>query len=225
MATATDLTTIQNVKAHIGLDPGFTDDDAWIVRQITAQSAYFTERADRMIRSSTYVETIGGNSDRIRQRTSISAFGGLYQSGFGGSGGFGFALTLDNSPVISITSITIDGGDSTGATTPVPVASSIGSSTQVDGYLIVGDRIELVGSTYAFTHGIGNIVITYVAGYAAVPVDIEDAVIDLVAWKYRARQHIGERSKSDGSGGSIFFDANPPASVASTIGQYIRVKH
>ena len=49
---------------------------------------------------------------------------------------------------------------------------------------------------YCFWPGVANVNVAYVAGYATVPPELEQAVIELIAAKYRERERIGHQSKS-----------------------------
>jgi hypothetical protein len=68
-----------------------------------------------------------------------------------------------------------------------------------------------------------RIQVTYTAGYDAVPYDLEQACIELVALHYKERDRIGHASKSvGGETMSYIIDAMPP-SVISLINPYIKV--
>jgi hypothetical protein len=200
---AGDLTSLDNVKTMIGIDVSDTSADAVLALLITSQSAAFVEQIGRNVLSASYTETLDGHSDRIRARTSFSPWSGGFVGGLGARSS-GYALTLLNTPVASIQSVTVDG-------TAIPQGSNPGQDTQVDGWSLLGDRIELIGGTYAFTAGTGNVVIVYTAGYTTTPAHIERAVIEWVEWEYRKRDRAGQRSKVVG-GESVMFmvDAIPP---------------
>lgn len=213
---AGDLTTLARVKLMLGIDAVETSADTILGMLISSQSAFFLQQIDRPLALASYTETLDGHSDRIRMRL------GMGPSSFanGGGGWFrggGYALTLLNMPVVSITSMMIDGS-------PVPQGSGANTPAQVDGWTLNGARIELLGFTYAFTPGIQNVVIVYTAGYAAVPSDVEQAVFELVDYRYKERDHRGQRSK-DMSGQTVYFQADGvPPSVQTTIDQYKRLK-
>ena len=63
------------------------------------------------------------------------------------------------------------------------------------GYMFAPDRI-VINSGYLFNRGFQNVVINYTAGYATIPLDIEQACIDLVATVYRTKDRIGVSSKT-----------------------------
>jgi hypothetical protein len=97
-------------------------------------------------------------------------------------------LPLANYPVTAITMVTVDGV----AIPPAP-------DTISPGYRLVNDHVILNG--YWFTRGMGNVEITYTAGYSSTPADIEQACIELCALKYRARDRIGLVSQAMGVAG------------------------
>ena len=54
---------------------------------------------------------------------------------------------------------------------------------------------------------LNNIYVSYSAGFASPPVDIEQACIELTAWRYRERDRIGQENKSI-NGESVSFITN-----------------
>src|SRR5690348_5770161 len=92
-------------------------------------------------------------------------------------------LVLANFPVVAVSSLSIDG-----MTIP-PAPSDGGSGT---GYVPTPTGLHLRG--YVFSRRTQNVIVTYTAGYAAVPPDIAQACIELVCQRYRERTHIGEVS-------------------------------
>ena len=74
-----------------------------------------------------------------------------------------------------------------------------------------------------FCAGCGNIQVTYTAGFATIPEDVADAVIDLVARKFRARGRIGVRSESLNGQNTSYDLTGMPDEVASVLAPYKRV--
>jgi len=99
----------------------------------------------------------------------------------------GFSMLTRNYPIASVASVTIDNK-------PVPLAAN---NTQ-PGYLF-DDIAVYLQQGYRFAPGRQNIVISYTAGYAAVPSDIAMCCWELVAKKYRERDRIGQTSKTLGT--------------------------
>jgi hypothetical protein len=95
-------------------------------------------------------------------------------------------LMLKNYPVNSITSLVISD-----VTIPA-FSSSTGTGYAYDS----NGMLRVYG--YAFTLGCQNVVVTYNAGYATVPYDLEQVVISVLSRRYRERDRIGHQSKSIG---------------------------
>lgn len=208
-----DLTTLANVKLWLGISDSSAD--AILSRLITTESATFRKLAGRDFASQTYVETIDGSDPRIRRGPSPDLWTGPFP-GVGGIGS-GWAVNLTNWPVISVTSVVVDGD-------VIPAGSHSGESAQVDGWVLVDSyRIELLGASYSLTGGVQNIVITYVAGYATIPDDIDQAMCELVGYRYRERDRIGQRSKTIDGGSVAFMTDLVPPSVQAVIDTYRRI--
>lgn len=115
-------------------------------------------------------------------------------------------MLLEQNPATAVTSVTVDG-------VAVP-ARTVVSGT---GWVLSDDGIDLVG--YSFTAGIQNVVIVYTAG-EAVPADLEQAVIEHVALKYRDRSHIGLDLKSGGGEYANFSNAGALAFINDVLDRY-----
>lgn len=57
------------------------------------------------------------------------------------------------------------------------------------------ERNIYLGGSYSFARGKGNVQISYTAGYAAVPPDLEQACIETVSMRWREHDRIGMASK------------------------------
>lgn len=184
---AGDLTTLATLKAYApGLDPATagadTTFDDLLTRLITAVSDQFRSEAGTNPKQTTYTETRNGHG----------------QAG----------MTLLNFPVISVTSVTVDG-------TVIPARATVNDSGWV---LSAGGRIDLVG--YKFTEGTSNVVFVYSAGYTDVPLDIEQAVIKMVLLQFHDRKRIGVASTSQAGTSTSFGDAPVLAYWRSVVDSY-----
>lgn len=123
----------------------------------------------------------------------------------------GTSIVPSHYPVISIATsgLVIDG-------TVVTLSTGYG----VAGYYLSGDVIKL-RSQYV-TSGSGNVSISYRAGYATVPSDVKQAVLEIAALMYREKDRVGQQSRTGPDGSTVFYYA-PPARVVSTIEAYRRV--
>jgi hypothetical protein len=89
-------------------------------------------------------------------------------------------------PVTEVTSVAVDGAT---------VAQAVNPGDQ--GWILTdaeAGAIELVG--HLFEVGTANVSLTYKAGFAAIPADIEQAVIELVAWKFHERDRLGQTART-----------------------------
>lgn len=119
-------------------------------------------------------------------------------------------LFLDQRPIISIELLAADydwtwGTDSTYAATD---------------FRVIDDHIVLKDET--FPEGIGNIKVTFTAGYAEIPNDLKQACIMEVARLYKRKDTIDVISKSYDAGGSVtkYIDGILPE-VKNTLKRYI----
>lgn len=209
------LTTLANVKGWIPVTDAA--DDALLTRLIDAMSTWFISQTDRDIASKAYTETFDGTDPRVRVKTYLSSFGGT--AGYFESGEYGYSIALHNYPVISLPTPTggviIDGVD-------IPQATNLNQATQTDGWVLKDERrIELVG--FRFTQGVANCVINYQAGWATVPADIEQAVIEMVTLTYRRRGRVGQVSRSAGGEAVSFLPDAAPETVTSVVDKYKRI--
>jgi hypothetical protein len=88
------------------------------------------------------------------------------------------------------------------------------------GYVFDEDYLLLCG--YCFTRGQQNVVLVYTAGYEATPADIEQAVLEIVALKFKERERIGVSSETL-AGQTISFFRNVSSDTMSVIDSYRRV--
>ncbi|HWK45124.1 MAG TPA: head-tail connector protein [Stellaceae bacterium] len=122
----------------------------------------------------------------------------------------GDRISLVNYPVTAVAAVTIDG-------LSIP-ASPDGISA---GFTFSDSTVFLIG--YGFSRGTRNVAIFYTAGYAVTPSDLEQAVIGLVALRYRERDRIGLVSKGLAGETTAYAQQDMPADVAAVLAQYRRV--
>jgi hypothetical protein len=104
-------------------------------------------------------------------------------------------VCLNEYPVITVYSVTLDG-------IAIPESTSLSSA----GWTLQFPNL-LVFRNMAVASGVNNIYASYSAGFASPPVDIEQACIELTAWRYRERDRIGQENKSI-NGESVSFITN-----------------
>ena len=124
-------------------------------------------------------------------------------------GNGGNRLVTAHSPITGVTSLTIDGEAIPIA--PTPLAA---------GYIFSPTAIYLQGRR--FTPGFQNVVLSYTAGYASTPPEIEQACIELVVLRYKERDRIGQVSKNLAGEVVAFTQKDMPADVQTLIDQYRR---
>jgi len=118
-------------------------------------------------------------------------------------------MALKNYPVTSVASVYING-----------TLVSQSTSYAMEGWIQVGDFLYLRGRT--FTTGYGNVSITYTAGFANVPYDLEQACIEITSWRYKEKDRIQQNNKSI-QGENISFNLNMVSeSTKSTLMEYSR---
>lgn len=105
-----------------------------------------------------------------------------YTDYYDGTGGR--VMVLSQNPITAVASVTI-------GSQIVPA----GSSTVCGFYF---DNTRLILNGYSFCRGIANVAVTYTAGYATVPPDIEQFCIGTVQYWLNDRQRGGEVSRSMG---------------------------
>jgi hypothetical protein len=113
-------------------------------------------------------------------------------------------------PVQSVQGVTIDG-------TAIPAVTTANTS----GFFLANRTVFLQG--YSFTRGVANVVLTYTAGWLVAPDDVQQAVIELAAMRYRERDRIGMSSVHAANETTSFSLRDMPAQVATLLAQYKRV--
>lgn len=167
---------------------------AYLSISTSADDATLTRLLDA---ASSWFESQVGRTLALAARTEV-------QDGNGGR-----SIVPHHYPVTEITSVTIDG-------VVIPSAPDATS----DGWALVDGVIALRG--YKATTGIANVSITYSAGYLAIPDDIQQAVIEVAADRYRYRTRVGEVSKSLGGESVSFVSFQTPFAVQTVIDAYRR---
>lgn len=126
-------------------------------------------------------------------------------------------LLLREWPVLStpFPQVFIDGNASFAADTEVPAAS----------IRVADDNNSLLLLGQSFPRGYGNVKVVYTAGYATVPVDLENACLWLVTWYHKMRESgdIGRESKTKGDETITVFH-KAPEDVRDTIQIYKRTE-
>ena len=126
------------------------------------------------------------------------------------NGNGGSALAFAAYPVTAVVSLTIDG-----VTVPAQVAPG------GPGYVFSPTVLTLIG--YAFTRGAQNVRLLTTAGFAQIPPELEQAVIEWIADRFAERDRIGVNSKSLSGENVSFAHAAIPDSVLAQLLQFRKV--
>ena len=119
-------------------------------------------------------------------------------------------LFLNQGPVTAVASVTV-------GTLSIPPAV-FGVSP---GYRFT-DKVVLLDG-FRFALGCANVTVNYTAGYAETPPDIEQAVIEAVALRYREIDRIGAASQAVGGETNAYITAALPKSAQLVLDAYKRV--
>jgi hypothetical protein len=191
---AGDLTTLTNAKSWLNIPTGTTADDALLTRLVSAASAFLLNWLNRPILTATYTT-----------------------EKYNGDGHTGIKTRAW--PITAVGALLVNG-------VAVP-ASPDGLS---NGYVFDDNFIYLLGANVnsfpsgVFGKGIKNVSITYTAGYPSVPLDIEQACIELVSLKYKERQRIGLQSQAlAGQGTTSYTPRDLGADTKSMLQNYRNV--
>lgn len=191
---AGDLTTLANVRQY--LDVTNDDSDALFARLITAASQYIRTWSNRDFVSQSYTRKINGNGTR--------------------------SLPFPDYPVSAVASLMINGVN-------VPA-----SPDNIRAGYVFDDRfLYLIGYQtgpagpgglgYHMAKGFQNVQISYTAGYSPVPLDVEQACIEMIASRYKARSRVDEVSKNLSGMVVAFSQKDLNDSIKTILGQYKKV--
>lgn len=184
---AGDITNLGDLKAWLGINN--PSDDGVLGPLISNVSKEIYNRCGRQANGF----TAAGNVTETRNGTGTAS------------------ISVLNFPINSVASVVVD--DQSLPASPDGV---------LPGYVFDPYTISLVGfsggyvrgiglpwpSVFCFTQGRGNVVLTYNAGFSAIPSDLAQDCIEICALKYQARKHIGLRSNSSKSGESSTFNTS-----------------
>ena len=179
------ITTVANCKAFRGIGSDNTEHDAELERIIPAVQAFLEQECGRKFDQQTVTEYYHGARAYGCQRESPSSWRNR--------------LLVARPPIQSVTNIWDDYLRAYGSTTLLATSS----------YLVADAEAGLImlNGLY-FNVGLNNIKITYVGGYQTMPLDLEQAAIEMV-WAAREKgQHnlIGVRSRSVADGNLQFVN-------------------
>lgn len=123
-------------------------------------------------------------------------------------------LTVAHWPIISVASLYDDPDRLFGAGTLIAPAD----------YVIYKDQGKIQLDGLVFARGLQNVKVTYDAGYAEIPPDLQQAVCELIADRFRNKEHQGLRSLSVGAYSIGFTEAELPEEVRAVLDGYRRIR-
>lgn len=176
---ASQLATLAQLKEYLAVTD--TTDDALLTRLLDVCATSIEKWCSRTFAPADYSLTLDGNG-----RTRI---------------------VVDQWPIVSIASLTIDGNTIPASTGP-----------KVNGYTFSGYRIDLRG--YQFEVGAQNVEVSFRAGYTTVPSDVTQACIKLAALRYRERDRLGVSSKGIAGEQIVFVNDDFPESIERVLNDY-----
>jgi hypothetical protein len=127
----------------------------------------------------------------------------------------GQVLPLRNYPITAVKELVVDG-----------VEIDAYDEDEGVGYHINNSLLELTGYTFSSPHSTArqNVSVTYTAGYATIPYEIEQAVVNMVALRYREMDRIGQRSKILGGETVNYTVFDMPPDVKAILDGYRDIK-
>ncbi len=153
------------------------------------------------------------------------------------SGQGGYVQQLHDYPIQSVTSVTVNGRTIPQSTDYVQPGWVIDTSGEQESVAIVGGSgarygsgeslggyVPIGGPVYSFSRGIMNVAITYTAGYATTPEDLQQALVEYVATIYRSKAWIGQLQQSQPNAGQTTYTQpkiEMPLESLSIINRYI----
>jgi hypothetical protein len=179
----TDLTTAAAVQSYLGIPN--TQDTSVISTLVTNASDFIQKYCARDFTTT-----------------------GPYDEWYDGSGND--ALFLRNFPVVSVTSVSING-----------VAVPPSTSPTVPGWF--AGPYQVFYRLGIFCKGRMNVEVNYSGGYASVPAAIAQACIDMVAIKYKRRLNLEKQGEAIGQMSITFTNLDVSKQVLSTLDIYKRV--
>lgn len=170
--------------------------DTLLSRLITACSTFIQSWLNRTIALANYVETRNGTGGQV--------------------------MMLQNYPVTAVSAVTVDGI----AVQPRPPLGAGSSGVYTfngcpGGW--VNDDMSIMYSGGCFPRGYQNVVISYTAGYASTPPDIEQACIDMIGDWFRYIDRIGKKSQGIEGQTTAFVDVPIPSRALGVLQQYRKI--
>lgn len=121
-------------------------------------------------------------------------------------------LFLKYTPIISVSLVKVAG---------ITYSAATAGGTDTGYFFDPSGLLRLRNSTFA--RGIGNVQITYTAGYATAPAAIERACVRIVGWRYKEKDRLGHASKGIGGETVAYQTAAAAEDVLKVLDSFKRV--
>jgi hypothetical protein len=157
-AGSTDLVSLADVKLELGITG--TADDAWLAKVISRASATVGNYCNRILAVQSYRDDIFLDQDRAAAWSTP---------------GFSKELQLALWPLVGAVTVTEDGS-------LAPLVQGTDFVAEIETGLLFRLTTESAIGRWRLP-----LVATYQAGFAAIPADVQDAVLDMVKGRYYAR--------------------------------------
>lgn len=181
-----DLTDLNTLKTTLRVT--HSNDDALLQILITNVSDFIQKWLNRTFAVTNYTDIIDGQ-------------------GYGAQ-----KIILANTPIVSVTSVTICG---------VVLNNVAITDNKTPGYRYDSNYIYL--NCYCLTKGIANVQVSYSSGYTTTPYSVQQACNELVALAYKEISRVGEASKVVSGETVAYITKDMQARVATTLGNWKKV--
>ena len=184
-----DLTTLADVKAwlSLGQQPMPPTDDGLLTRLITAASQFIQTWLNRPLGSSDWQEVRDGRG------AYLNPYDARFQFAVQPVTAVILVAVLNQviPPIPAPSFVPLPGG-----TLGTPETVTFTPQITLPGYTFSPSQLIIRG--YGIPRLAQCVTIQYTAGYDPIPADVQQACIELVAWKYHERRRIGETTRSIG---------------------------
>ena len=157
-------------------------------------------------------DLIHSASDYIQSFLNRTIAQQLYSEARDGSGAGQDVMMFANYPVSAVSSLAINGQ----AIPPSPDGIQ-------PGFLFDSTRLVLVGCQYEFCRGHMNCLVSYTAGYATTPSEIQRACNEMVGLRFKNKDRIGLNSKTLANEVITFTQSDMTESIKIALASYMKV--